>query len=127
MSPSAYLRTTPRGCTLGNLPLLCRILWPFGGDQPLNAVHIADQLQIGYELIEVRTGHGLGPIYRNGRKPVGTIDAVKAEAREVLGKAFGEDGAKKREKLQAVSKAMNGEWEDEGSSKRDMLTFLDSL
>ena len=75
----------------------------------------------------MRTGHGLGPIYRNDRKPVGTIDAVKAEAREVLGKAFGEDGAKKRERLQAVSKAMNGEWEDGGSSKRDMLTFLDSL
>ena len=52
---------------------------------------------------------------------------MKAEAREVLDKAFGEDGAKKREKLQAVSKAMNGEWEDGGSSKRDMLTFLDSL
>ncbi|RPD78353.1 UDP-Glycosyltransferase/glycogen phosphorylase [Lentinus tigrinus ALCF2SS1-7] len=104
-----------------------QILWPFGGDQPLNAVHIADQLQIGYELIEVRTGHGLGPIYRNGKKPVGTVDAVKAEAREVLGKAFGEDGAKKRERLKAVSDAVNGEWEDGGSSKRDMLAFLESL
>ncbi|TFK89457.1 glycosyltransferase family 1 protein [Polyporus arcularius HHB13444] len=104
-----------------------QILWPFGGDQPLNAVHIADQLQIGYELIEVRTGHGLKPIYRNGRKPVGTIEALKAEAREVLSKAFGEDGAKKRERLQALRKAVNSEWEDGGASKRDMLAFLDSL
>ncbi|RDX50057.1 UDP-Glycosyltransferase/glycogen phosphorylase [Lentinus brumalis] len=104
-----------------------QILWPFGGDQPLNAVHIADQLQIGYELIEVRTGHGLKPIYRNGRRPVGTIEALKAEAREVLGKAFGEDGAKKRERLQAVRKAVNAEWENGGASKRDMLAFLDSL
>ena len=75
----------------------------------------------------MRTGYGLGPIYRNGKKPVGTVDAVKAEARDVLGKAFGEDGAKKRERLQTLSKAVNGEWEDGGSSKRDMLTFLDSL
>ena len=67
------------------------------------------------------------PIYRNGRMPVNTIDALKEEAMDVLGKAFGEDGTKKRERLQAVSKAMNGEWEDGGSSKRDMLTFLDSL
>lgn len=105
----------------------CRILWPFVGDQPLNAVHIADQLEIGYELIEVRSGHGLKPIYRNGRTPVGTIEALRAEAREVLGKAFGEDGAKKRERLQAVRKRVNGEWEDGGASKRDMLAFLDSL
>ncbi|RPD63794.1 UDP-Glycosyltransferase/glycogen phosphorylase [Lentinus tigrinus ALCF2SS1-6] len=104
-----------------------QILWPFATDQPLNAVHIAHQLQIGYELIEVRTGHGLKPIYRNGRKPVGTLDAVKAEAREVLGKAFGEDGAKKREKLQAVREAMNKEWDDGGSARKDILAFLDSL
>ncbi|KAI8969573.1 hypothetical protein BD414DRAFT_259276 [Trametes punicea] len=54
------------------------IVWPFDADQPLNAVHISDNLQIGYELIEVRSGPGLQPIYRNGRKPVGTVDAVKA-------------------------------------------------
>lgn len=104
-----------------------RILWPFASDQPLNAVHITDQLQIGYELLEVRTGHGLKPIYRNGRKPVGTIDAVKAEAREVLAKAFGEDGAEKRSRLQIVRQAMNTEWEKGGLARRDMLTFLDSL
>ncbi len=58
---------------------------------------------------------------------MGTIEALKAEAREVLSKAFGEDGAKKRERLQALRKAVNSEWEDGGASKRDMLAFLDSL
>ncbi|TBU44934.1 UDP-Glycosyltransferase/glycogen phosphorylase [Dichomitus squalens] len=104
-----------------------QILWPFGGDQPLNAVQIADQLQVGYELLEVRTGHGLKPIYRTGYTPKGTVDAIKAEVRDVLQKAFGEDGAKKRAKLAELQKALNGEWEEGGSSRSDALAFLDSL
>ncbi|KAH9901483.1 UDP-Glycosyltransferase/glycogen phosphorylase [Cubamyces lactineus] len=103
------------------------ILWPFEGDQPLNAVHMTDNLQVAYELIEVRTGHGLHKIYRNGRKPVGTIDAVKDEARDILAKAFGEDGAQKRERLKALTQALKHEWEEGGSSLRDMSAFLDNL
>ena len=47
---------------------------------------------MGYELLEVRTGHGLKPIYRTGYTPKGTIEAIQAEARDVLTKAFGADG-----------------------------------
>ncbi|KAM5530920.1 hypothetical protein V8D89_015410 [Ganoderma adspersum] len=104
-----------------------QIVWPFSGDQPLNAVHIADQLQIGYELLEVRTGEGLKPIYRTGNTPKGTIEAIKAELREVLQKAFGEDGAKRRERLEVLKKAVNGEWEEGGTSRTDAAAFLDSL
>ena len=104
-----------------------RIFWPFGGDQPQNAVHIADQLQVGYELLEVRTGPGLKPIYRTGYTPKGTVEAVKAEVRDVLQKAFGEDGAKKRAKLTQLQKALNGEWDENGSSRKDALAFLNSL
>ncbi|KAI0368559.1 UDP-Glycosyltransferase/glycogen phosphorylase [Pilatotrama ljubarskyi] len=103
------------------------ILWPFGGDQPLNAVHISEQLKVGYELIEVRTGHGLHAIYRNGRKPIGTIEALKEEARDVLAKAYGEDGADKRKRLQALTDAVTHEWEEGGHSKRDVNAFLDSI
>nr|VWP02307.1 Trihydroxynaphthalene reductase (EC (T3HN reductase) [Ganoderma boninense] len=104
-----------------------RIFWPFGGDQPQNAVHIADQLQVGYELLEVRTGAGLNPIYRTGYTPKGTIEAIKAEVRDVLQKAFGEDGAKKRAKLEVLRKAVNGEWEEGGTSRKEAALFLDSL
>ena len=94
----------------------------------MNAAHLTTNLDVAYELIEVRTGErGLQPIHRLGRAPVGTVQAVREEAALVLDKAFGEDGAKKRERLQTLSKAVNGEWKDDGSSKRDMLTFLDSL
>ncbi|KAI0644654.1 UDP-Glycosyltransferase/glycogen phosphorylase [Trametes meyenii] len=103
------------------------IVWPFGGDQPLNAVHISEQLEIGYELIEARSGLGMKPRYRDGKKPVGTIDALKAETREVLGKAYGLDGAEKRKRLQALSKAFEREWEEGGSALRDVSKFLDSL
>ncbi|KAI0674842.1 UDP-Glycosyltransferase/glycogen phosphorylase [Trametes maxima] len=103
------------------------IIWPFGGDQPLNAVHISEQLEIGYELIEARSGLGMKPRYRDGKKPVGTIDALKAEMREVLGKAFGPDGAEKRKRLQKLSKAFEHEWEEGGSALRDVSNFLDGL
>ncbi|KAI0745365.1 UDP-Glycosyltransferase/glycogen phosphorylase [Earliella scabrosa] len=104
-----------------------QIFWPFTGDQPLNAIHYTDNLQIGYELLEVRSGHGLKPIYRTGYTPKGTIEAVKAEAREVLAKAFGEDGAQKRARLQELRKKVTSEWEEGGSSKRDVCALLDSL
>ncbi|KAI1785433.1 UDP-Glycosyltransferase/glycogen phosphorylase [Ganoderma leucocontextum] len=104
-----------------------QIVWPFGSDQPLNAILVSEKLQIGYELLEVRSGNGLKPICRNGRVPTGTVDAVKAEMREVLGKAFGEDGEKKRARLAQVKKAVLAEWEDGGASKRDVVAFLDCL
>ena len=103
------------------------ILWPFGGDQEFNALLISETLQIGYELLEVRTGNGLKPIYRTGYAPNGTVDAVKAEARDVFKKAFGEDGAKKRARLEAVRRGVTGEWEEGGASLRDVSAFLDSL
>ncbi|KAL1942706.1 hypothetical protein VTO73DRAFT_4946 [Trametes versicolor] len=104
------------------------ILWPFGGDQPMNAVHISEQLKVGYELIEVRTGPaGLHQIYRNGRTPKGTIEALKEEARDVLTKAYGPDGAEKRERLVALTRAVNHEWEEGGSALRDVKAFLENL
>ncbi|KAL7281193.1 hypothetical protein ACG7TL_004501 [Trametes sanguinea] len=103
------------------------IVWPFNADQPLNAVRISEVLGIGYELIEVRTGHGTHPFHRNGRKPVGTIDALKAEAKDILTKAFGEDGAQKRDKLSALKSSFEHEWEEGGTAWRDVHAFLDAL
>ncbi|OJT12307.1 UDP-glycosyltransferase 73E1 [Trametes pubescens] len=104
------------------------ILWPFGGDQPMNAVHISEQLKVGYELIEVRTGTaGRHTIYRNGRTPSGTIEAIKDEARDVLAKAYGPDGAEKRQRLVALQHAITHEWEEGGAALRDVKAFLENL
>ncbi|KAH9858632.1 UDP-Glycosyltransferase/glycogen phosphorylase [Lenzites betulinus] len=105
-----------------------QILWPFIGDQPLNAIYMSDVLNIAYELIEVRSGpSGLHPIYRNGKTPVGTIEAMKEELRGVLGKAFGEDGAQKRQKVLALREQVSRDWSEGGSSLRDVSAFLAGL
>ncbi|KAH9914503.1 UDP-Glycosyltransferase/glycogen phosphorylase [Epithele typhae] len=103
------------------------IMWPFNADQPSNTVLATDVHKIGYELLEVRTGHGLKKIYRTGYTPVGTVEAVRAEARRVLTQAFGEDGKEKRARLPAIREALLGEWKEDGRSRRDVLAFLESL
>ncbi|KAH9925915.1 UDP-Glycosyltransferase/glycogen phosphorylase [Epithele typhae] len=103
------------------------IMWPFTADQPMNAVLVTDVHKVGYELLEVRSGSGLQKIFRTGYTPVGTIDAVKAEARDVLGKAFGKDGEDKRARMRVLQQALLSEWEEDGTSKRDVSAFLESF
>ncbi len=104
-----------------------RIVWPIVVDQPTNAIHLTEDLDVAYELLEVRNGTGLMPIYRTGRTPAGTLDAVRAELRDVLARAFGADGQEKRARLQKVRKTLEGAWAEGGAGKRDVETFVDSL
>ena len=103
------------------------IVWPFRADQPMNAVMLSEKHKVAYELREVRTGEGLRPIYRDGFKAAGTLDALKREAKEVLGKAFGEDGKEKRARLADLREAVLREWKEGGASWKDVNDFLDSL
>ena len=93
----------------------------------MNAIHLAETLDIAYELIEVRHGEGAGKIYRNGRTPVATVDAVKEELRDVLKRAFGHDGARKREKLSAVRRVLEGAWAEDGIARKEVEEFLDAV
>ena len=104
-----------------------RILWPFAGDQPANAAYLTDGLHAGYELMEVRTGPGLLPILRSGRKAIGTVDAIRAEARSVLTRAFSADGAEKRANVEKLQRALLGEWEHGGAARADVIAFLEAL
>ncbi|OCH88676.1 UDP-Glycosyltransferase/glycogen phosphorylase [Obba rivulosa] len=106
------------------VPMIC---WPLSAEQPSNAVHLTANLDVAYELLEVRSGNGLKPIFRLGKTPVGTIEAARAEAREVLDRAFGEDGAKKRENAQKMKEAIKRCWDASGTSTTDLVSFLDSL
>ncbi|TCD68440.1 hypothetical protein EIP91_010726 [Steccherinum ochraceum] len=101
------------------------IAWPFHVDQPANAVHLTDNLEIAYELYEVRTGNGTKPTYRTGKAPVGTLEALRAEAHEVLDKAFGEDGARKRANVQKLRAQILRAWDKGGSAEVDMTKLLD--
>lgn len=74
----------------------------------------------------MRTGiAGRYTMVRNGRTPVGTIEAIKTEVRDVLTKAYGLDGAEKRERLATLTQAVAHEW-DEGAL-RDVKAFLGTL
>ena len=71
-------------------------------------------LDVAYELFEVRTGeYGLKPIHRLGRAPIGTIEAVREEAHDILEKAFGEDGARKRASMKVLSEKIGRAWDED--------------
>ncbi|TBU34160.1 hypothetical protein BD311DRAFT_840885 [Dichomitus squalens] len=103
------------------------IVWPIIADQPMNATYLSEDLDVAYELIEVRNGTGAGKIFRNGRVPIATIDAVKAEMGEILDRAFGEDGRRKRENLQRLRKTLQEAWSEHGVARREVEAFLDDL
>ena len=108
--------------------LVCSIAWPFIVDQPVNAIHLTDNLRIAYELVEVRTGeHATKPIYRTGYKPRGTVEAVRAEMENVLEMAFGPDGNEKRANVLKLREEVLKAWEPNGSSTKDFNRLLDAI
>lgn len=84
-------------------------------------------LHVAYELLEVRTGHGLEPLHRSGLAPTGTVDAVKEEARKIIAKAFGPDGEGKRNNILRFKEEINAAWDESGPSRRELGAFLDSF
>ncbi|EKM51754.1 glycosyltransferase family 1 protein [Phanerochaete carnosa HHB-10118-sp] len=106
------------------VPMIC---WPFSADQPLNTLHLTENLNVAYELLEVRTGDGLKPIYRTGKAPTGTLEAVRTEAGSVLEKAFGEDGDRKRANIRKLREASFELWKPGGAAWVAGGQLLDSL
>ncbi|ESK94615.1 hypothetical protein Moror_14339 [Moniliophthora roreri MCA 2997] len=103
------------------------ISWPICADQPVYAMLNALALKSGYELHEVRRGHGLKyrPSYEI--QPIGTLEAVRQEAKEVLAKAFlNEEEKKKMQSSAAVAQAKLAEaWvKDKGSAREAMDRFV---
>ncbi|KAI0649583.1 UDP-Glycosyltransferase/glycogen phosphorylase [Trametes meyenii] len=114
-------------CIVAQVPM---ILWPIDADQSANAVYLTDNLRIGYELLEVRNGTGLGPIYRTGRTPSGTLEAVRDELRGVLARVSGEEGEAMRERVRALGGKLRRAWaedSDEGVARKDVEAFLNHL
>lgn len=77
------------------------------------------------ELIEVRTSeNGLKPLRRTGRAPKGTIEAVRAEIREVVDACRGPKGDVMRKNAQALKKQFADAWDAEGASRQDIRALL---
>lgn len=106
---------------------MVRICWPYHADQPINTAHLSHNLDVAYELIEVRTGLGLKPICRGRRVPVGSIEAVREEAERVLDNAFHADGERKRANLVRLQEQVLGGWAEGGSAKLSMDALVESL
>ncbi len=104
-----------------------RICWPYHADQPTNAAHLSYNLDVAYELIEVRTGLGLKPILRSGSVPIGSEEAVREEAAGVLDNAFLADGDRKRANIKKLREAVLASWAEDGSAKLSMNALLESI
>ncbi|KAI5123071.1 hypothetical protein M0805_000505 [Coniferiporia weirii] len=106
------------------VPMIC---WPFRGDQPCNAINLTVNLNVAYELFEVRNGvHGLAPLLRLGEKsPSGSLDAVYREVLEVLKLARGEDGATKRGNALRIQTEITKAWELNGVCNAELSKMLD--
>uniref|UniRef100_A0A8H7XNL3 Glycosyltransferase family 1 protein n=1 Tax=Psilocybe cubensis TaxID=181762 RepID=A0A8H7XNL3_PSICU len=105
------------------IPMIC---WPFEADQPIAAAHMSENLNVAFELVEVRTGeHGMKPLLRrNGRKAKGMRAAVGAEIREVIDACRGLRGAELRRNSEALKAKLAKAWGDEGAGRKELRAFL---
>ena len=71
-----------------------------------------------------RSRYASDPICRAGRVPIGTAEAIRAEANEVLTKAFGSDGEEMRE-YPEITRGNSAGTQEGSSSLRDINALLD--
>ncbi|KIJ28432.1 glycosyltransferase family 1 protein [Sphaerobolus stellatus SS14] len=100
------------------------IAWPLAGDQPDNAARLSVILDVAYQVIEARTGEAGLKSLKRGAQPSGTVEALTREARQILKKAQGPDGAQKRKNAQAISSNLKRAWEVDGDAYNDLKQFL---
>lgn len=86
-------------------------------------MQLTEKLDVAYELLEVRTGDGLRPIYRTGTAPEGTPEALRREIDDVLSKAFGQDGTEKRRNVERLKGEFTRAWEEESFARRNLDDF----
>ncbi|KAF8965569.1 UDP-Glycosyltransferase/glycogen phosphorylase [Flammula alnicola] len=104
------------------IPLIC---WPFDADQPGIAAHLTVNLNVAFELIEIRTSEGgMKPMLRHGRAPKGTREAVGDEMRQVIDDCRGPKGETMRQNAEQLKKEFARSWEEGGEGKRELQAFL---
>ena len=123
-----FLRST--NSVLGDIYLFFsrRICWPFSADQPAAAAHITENLNVAFELFQVRTGDdGLKPMHRNGLAPQGTRKAVGIEIRQTIDLCRSERGQKMRSNAESFKVKFAKAWEEDGDSRQEIRRFLHNL
>jgi hypothetical protein len=105
--------------------LFRRICWPFVFDQPAAAAHVTENLNVAFELFQVRSGQGLkGPVARNGLVPEGTRLAVGIELRQTIDLCRSEKGQELRSNAEKFKVKIKKAWEEDGASRKEIRSFL---
>ncbi|KAG7089559.1 hypothetical protein E1B28_011231 [Marasmius oreades] len=107
------------------------ISWPICADQPVYAMLSSLVLKVGYELHEVRRGHGLRYRPSYDKTPAGTIEAIRQEARDILNKAFFDERERERKKkrsaAEAVQTSLGKAWQEGQPAREAMNRFVASF
>ena len=101
-----------------------RICWPITADQPAAAAHLTENLNVAFELYQVRTGDGLKPLARNGFAAEGTREAVGAEIRQTIDLCRSEKGQEMRRNAEQLKLKFAKAWEDDGTARQEIRKVL---
>ena len=95
----------------------------------MNILHLTHNLDVAFELVEVRTGTGAAslskPIFATGQTPAGTLAAFEAELDGTLEAMYGVVGARKRANARKVREGLAGAWREDGEARRALERLLD--
>ena len=101
-----------------------RICWPIVADQPTSAAHLTENLNVAFELFQVRTGDGLKPLARNGLAAEGTREAVGIEIRQTIDLCRSEKGQAMRSNAEQIKMKFVKAWEDDGTARQEIRKFI---
>ena len=93
-------------------------------DQPAAAAHLTENLDVAFELFQVRTGNGLKPLARNGIAAEGTREAVGIEIRLTIDLCRSEKGQEMRRNAEQLKVKFAKAWEDDGTARQEIRKFL---
>ncbi|GAB1526838.1 hypothetical protein RhiTH_010010 [Rhizoctonia solani] len=105
------------------------IFWPFMGDQPTNAMQIANVHDCGFELLQIRTGPAQSTAYRNGTEVtiIGTQDAAREEMKHILELSKGPRGEHQRANVRMLGKVVADSLGRGGSGDVGLESFEKAL
>ena len=101
-----------------------RICWPIAVDQPAAAAHLTENLNVAFELFQVRTGDGLKPLARNGIAAEGTREAVGIEIRQTIDLCRSERGEVMKSNAEQLKLRFAKAWEDDGDARQEIRNVL---
>lgn len=78
------------------------------------ATHATENLNVAFELVQVRTGEGLKPMYRSGLVPQGTPEAGGIELSIYI-----VAGIEEKCKVKFANA-----WEEDGSARKEIRNFF---